>query len=425
MNNVMRIKPLVKPPDASVVVPGSKSITNRALVCAALADGSTLLDGALAADDTEAMIECLEKLGASVSVDRELRRVQLEGTGGRVRSGPIELDARLSGTTARFVMPLLTLGHGRYRLNGSAPLRARPMGDGIAAVRALGAEVVEVGEVGHLPVEVMPGSFTASTLQVRGEISSQFLSGLLMVAPCLPDEMNLEVDGHLVSGPYIDMTVAVMKSFGARVEGTPSGGFIVAPTGYRSSNFKIEPDASAASYFFAAAAITGGRVRIDGLGHSSVQGDLRFVNVLREMGAEVTCGSSFTEVHGTGRLRGIDVDLADLSDTAQTLAVAAVFADGPTVIRGIGFIRHKETDRIHAMVTELRRCGIDAEETSDGLIIRPGSPMGCLIQTYEDHRMAMSFSLLGLRVPGIMINDPGCVAKTFPDYFKVLESLGN
>jgi 3-phosphoshikimate 1-carboxyvinyltransferase len=231
-----------------------------------------------------------------------------------------------------------------------------------------------------------------------------------------------------VSVPYLDMTVAVVHAFGGRVERPDARTFVVEGRGPGAgyapvARYEVEPDASAASYLFAAAAITGGWVRVEGLGTASLQGDVAFVDLLERMGAEVGRQPDAIEVRGTGTLRGIDADLADLSDTAQTLAAVAVFADGPTRIDGIGFIRGKETDRIGAVVTELRRCGIEAEELADGLVVHPGRPQPAVVQTYDDHRMAMSFALLGLRAPGIEIADPGCVAKTFPDYFDVLESL--
>jgi len=229
--------------------------------------------------------------------------------------------------------------------------------------------------------------------------------------------------GVAVSRPYLEMTTAVMRRFGGQITKPDPATFVVASTGYRPTDYAIEPDASSASYFFAAAAITGGRVRVDGLGTDSLQGDLAFVDVLERMGAEVERGSDFTEVRGTGVLHGVAVDMSDLSDTAQTLAAVAVFADSPTEVTGIGFIRRKETDRIAAVVTELGRCGIDVTETDDGFRIVPGEPHPATIQTYDDHRMAMSFALVGLRVSGIRIADPGCVAKTFPGYWDEFDRL--
>jgi 3-phosphoshikimate 1-carboxyvinyltransferase len=408
-----------------VRVPGSKSVTNRALVVAALAEGTSGLEGALLADDTEAMLDCLGRLGVPTEVDRADPSVTVHGLGGRVVAPPTTLDARLSGTTARFMMPVLALSDESHRLDGAPPLRARPMHDLVVGLRALGAEVIEEGEPGHLPV-VVTGPVTATAegvLRVRGDVSSQFLSGLLLAAPAMPEGLTVAVDGPLVSVPYVEMTLAVMRDFGVAVTRPSALAFTVPPARYRARRLVVEPDASAASYLFAAAAITGGRVRVEGLSAASLQGDVGFVDVLEAMGAEVRREPDAIEVRGTGTLRGVDVDLRDLSDTAQTLAVTAVFAEGPTEVRGVGFIRGKETDRIAAVITELGRCGIRAEETGDGFVVHPGVPAAAVVQTYDDHRMAMSFALLGLRVPGIAIADPGCVAKTFPEYFTVLDGL--
>jgi 3-phosphoshikimate 1-carboxyvinyltransferase len=416
------VRPLDAPPDATITLPGSKSLTNRALLCAGLASGASALPGALLADDTEAMMECLGRLGVRLRWADGTTDLRVIGVDGTLPAHPVELHARLSGTTSRFLLAVLGAGGGPFTLDGAPPLRARPMADGIGALRALGVEVVEREQSGHLPVTVHGPPRAAATV-VPGDVSSQFLSGLLLAAPCYPGGLGLEVSTPLVSVPYVDMTVAVMEAFGATVHRPGPGRFTVEPGGYRATRYPIEPDASAASYFFAAAVISGGRVRVPGLSRSSLQGDVGFLEVLEQMGAAVTWHDDGVEVAAGGSLRGLTVDLRDLSDTAPTLAVTAVFAESPTEITGIGFIRAKETDRIAAVVRELRRAGIEARETSDGMVINPGVPRPAVIETYDDHRMAMSFALLGLRVPGIEIADPGCVAKTFPRYFEVLERL--
>lgn len=421
---VWEVEPFVGRLDAVVRPPGSKSITNRALVCAALASGSTRLDGALFADDTEAMLSCLHELGVGIRSDREEASVEVAGAAGSPPATGALLDARLSGTTARFVLPVAALGHGTMVLDGAAPLRARPMGDLLDALGELGADVVGLGEPGHLPVRLEGRGLDGGVTTVRGDVSSQFLSGLLLSAPCMRSGLEVRVEGELVSVPYVEMTLGVMRAFGAAASHEAYRRITVAPGGYTGvERFVVEPDASAASYFFAAAAIVGGTVRVDGLGQDSWQGDLAFVDALEQMGARVERGASSTTVTGSGTLHGVEVDFADLSDTAQTLAVVAPFASSPTTITGIGFIRRKETDRIAATVTELRRCGIHAEELPDGIRIHPGAPRPATVSTYDDHRMAMSFALLGLRVPGLRIADPGCVAKTFPGYWTVLEAL--
>lgn len=418
------IEPVAGPLDAVVRVPGSKSITNRALVAAAVADGTSVLDGVLFADDTEAMLDSLDRLGIDLQIDREACRVTVVGTGGVVPAGPADLDARMSGTTARFLAPLLASGPGPYRLGASEAMLARPMGDGLDALVRLGASVDEQGQPGHLPVLIHAGRPSASSeVRLRADVSSQFVSGLLLSAPLRPDGLVVRLDGSVVSRPYLDLTVGVMAAFGIDVRRPDERSYVVPPGPYRAARYRIEPDASAASYFFAAPVIAGGRVRVLGLGRGSVQGDVRFVDVLEQMGAAVERTDSAIEVRSTGVLRGVQVDLTDFSDTAQTLAATAVFATGPTSVTGIGFIRRKETDRVAAVVAELRRCGIEATEDADGFTIVPGTPAPATIRTYDDHRMAMSFALLGLRSAGIRIADPGCVAKTFPAFWDVFESL--
>ncbi len=426
---VLAIRPLLVPPDLTVQVPGSKSITNRALVCAALARGRSLLSGALVADDTEAMARCLTQVGAGVHVDPSLSQIEVSGTGGQLAPGPNELDANQSGTTARFLLPVLALGPGPHRLDGDPSLRRRPMGALIDSCRALGIDVEEEGQPGHLPLVVNGGVGARAPypLVIRGDVTSQFLSGLMLAGPCLPGGIRLAVTGPVVSEPYIHMTGAVMAAFGASAHrsGTVTGGLEVsiAQTGYRATDYAIEPDASSASYFLAAAAVTGGRVRVTGLGEASLQGDARFVDVLERMGARVGRGPGFVEVSGSGPLHGIDVELGHMPDMATTVAAVAVFAGSPTRVRGVGVIRGHETDRVEAMTNELRAAGIDVQEHADGWTVHPGMPRPVRFETYDDHRMAMSLSLLGLVADGIQITDPGCVAKTFPNYFELLGQL--
>ena len=430
------IVPFDGPINAVVTVPGSKSITNRALLCAALAVGATRLTGVLQADDTDAMLDCVAALGAHVEVDpADPTAVTVTGVGGAWRHGPLSVNARMSGTTARFIAPSLVLGSGGYTLDATESMRERPMGDLLAAIEAMGGRV-EAREGGRLPLTVLPVLPVPSVLPadgavhgepvellVPGNVSSQFLSGLLLTAPCLPCGARIRCEGELVSRPYVDMTIAVMQSFGATVAESEPGIFVVDPVGYGTAgHYAVEPDASAASYPLAAAAITGGTVTIPGLHAGSLQGDLRFASILGDMGADVSVGTESTTVRGRP-LRGVTVDMADCSDTAQTLAVVAAFADGPTTVTGIQSSRKKETDRLSAVVAELTRCGVRAVEHLDGFTIYPGPVQPAVVETYRDHRMAMSFALLGLRSPGVAIADPGCVAKTFPDYFTVFESM--
>ncbi|MEM9134217.1 MAG: 3-phosphoshikimate 1-carboxyvinyltransferase [Actinomycetota bacterium] len=431
----LMVEPLAAAPDATITVPGSKSHTNRALICAALAEGRSRLDGVLFADDTWAMMNSLNALGLDLATDPEGASVEVTGCGGDVPAGPAELDVVQSGTTGRFLLALLALGPGPYLIDGHPQLRARPVGPLVDAIRRLGTTVV--GE--SLPLRVEGPRMSGGHVVVPGNASSQFLSGLLMSAPLAATTaddgaqpasgadgapvLTIEVaGGELVSRPYVELTLATMADFGVHV-GLDGSRFLVPSARYRATDIAIEPDASAATYFFAAAAITGGRVRITGLGTDTVQGDLGFVGLLQQMGATVSQGPDWTEVVGPQALQGIDVDMADMSDAAQTLAIVATFAETPTRVTGIGFIRHKETDRVTAVVTELQRRGIEASLDDDGFTVKPGRPQSGVVETYDDHRMAMSFALLGLRHPGIAIADPGCVAKTFPDYFSVLDRL--
>lgn len=448
-HDVLTVSPLPTPPDASVRPPGSKSITNRALLCAALAPGRSTLRGALFADDTRAMLGAVAALGATVEADEASATVIVTGVGDQLAGGAMPaaagpagtaagpgpdrpvIDARQSGTTSRFILPATALSGQGYVVDGSEQLRARPFGPLIEALRELGASVEERERAGFLPVAVT-GPVRGGRVELPGHLSSQFLSGLLMAGPLMPDGLDVRLTSPLVSVPYLTMTVAVMSAFGANTDGlvaTPDelrragAALRVTPGAYRPTDYLVEPDASAASYFLAAAVITGGRITVEGLGAASLQGDVAFADVLERMGARVDRSADRITVTGTGTLRGIDVDMTDISDTAQTLAAVAVFADAPTRVRGIGFIRGKETDRIRAVVTELRRAGIDAVEDEDGFTIAPSRPAPTRFATYEDHRMAMSLALLGLRVPGIGISDPGCVAKTYPGYFADLDRL--
>ncbi|MCO8273082.1 3-phosphoshikimate 1-carboxyvinyltransferase [Actinoplanes sp. TRM 88003] len=415
MTSTRTVRPVGRELDAEVWPPGSKSITNRALLCAALASGVSTLRGALFADDTRAMMGAVEALGATVEPDEPGRTVVVHG-GGRPAPGAV-VDARQSGTTARFLLPAAAIFGSRTVVDGSAQLQARPFGPVFDALRQAGAKVEELGESGFLPAAVS-GPLPGGPVHVSGHVSSQFLSGLLMAGPLTRDGLEVSLTSELVSVPYVEMTRDVMAAFGVRVDD-----LTVRPATYRPCAYDVEPDASAASYFLGAAAVAGGRVTVRGLGSDSLQGDVRFADVLEQMGATVTRTADSLTVTSSGALHGVDVDMADISDTAQTLAAVAVFADSPTRVRGIGFIRRKETDRIHAVVTELRRAGLQAVEDEDGFTIHPGPPRPTAFHTYGDHRMAMSLALLGLRAPGIEILDPDCVAKTYPGYFADLEAL--
>ena len=425
MVEVLEIVPFGGPVDAVVVPPGSKSITNRALLAAALASGTSTLRGVLVADDTEAMIDCVRSLGAVVSLSEDPNTVSVVGIGGDLTGCSPSLFARQSGTTARFLAPVLALGGAPLRLDADEAMRRRPMNDVFTAIERLGVKVSFDQVAGHLPA-VVEGPIQRSgempVISIDASVSSQFTSGLLLAAPCMPEGLQIHIAGDVVSRPYLDMTIAVMESFGATVDQADDRTFIVPPSGYRARDYDIEPDASAASYFFAAAAICGGTVRVDGLGAHSLQGDIRFVDVLADMGAAVVVDESSITVTGAA-LHGVNADFSQFSDTAQTAAAVAVFAEGPTTISGIGFIRKKETNRVAAVVAELRRLGVDAIEEDDGFTVNPGATHPATIETYDDHRMAMSMALIGYANSGVSISDPNCVRKTFPTYFEEMERL--
>jgi 3-phosphoshikimate 1-carboxyvinyltransferase len=414
----LEIVPLQHPPKASVAVPGSKSVTNRVLLISALASGESEIIGPLIADDTEAMIDAAAALGAKIEVGSNA--ISVAGVGGAIPSTG-SVFARRSGTTARFVAPVLALSPGPWVLDGDDQLAARPMEDLYRSLEAIGASVDRPVGGRSLPVEIR-GPIGGSAVSISGATTSQFLSGLLLAGPVAPGGLSISVDGALKSKPYVDLTIGVMRHFGAQVEEARSS-YEVAAGGYAGRSITVEPDASTASYFYAAAAITGGRVRVEGLSRSSVQGDIAFVDYLEQMGAIVRDDGRSIAVEGSGPLTGIILDASDTTDIVPTLAVVAALATTRTHIMGIGFARAKESDRVGGLVTELRRCGVRATEEPDGIVIEPSTPHGARVCTYSDHRMAMAFAVLGLVVPGIELDEPECVAKTFPDFFEVLDQL--
>lgn len=434
----------VGPLQATVRPPGSKSITNRALVCAALARGKSTLRGALDSEDTRVMLDSLRRLGvalqiAETPVTAEQRSggtyvanpdltVGIEGCGGEFPNSQAELFCANSGTTLRFLTAAVAASQGVFRLDGVERMRERPIEDLLAALRQLGCDAQSERGTGCPPVIVRSRGLPGGSATIRGNISSQFLSGLLMAAPRAQRDVELVVAGELVSQPYVRMTLGVMAAFGVTVPDAALERIAIhAPQDYRGATYDIEPDASAASYFWGAAAIAGGAVAVEGLSRQALQGDVRFVDCLAQMGCDVAYLPQ--QIAVTGRaLRGIDIDMNDISDTVQTLAAVALFAAGPTRIRNVAHIRHKETDRIGDLARELRKFGATVTEYDDGLQIvppsRPEDLHGAVIDTYKDHRMAMSLSLVGLRVPGVEINDPGCTGKTYPRFFDDLARLG-
>jgi 3-phosphoshikimate 1-carboxyvinyltransferase len=404
-------------------VPGSKSLTNRALIVAALAVGRSTLTGALDSDDTRVMVDSLRRLGLTVLHDPAEATITVEGCAGRIPAREASLAIANSGTSLRFLAAMVAVGQGTYHLDGSARMRQRPAADLLAALNRLGADARSDHGTGCPPLTIRAGGLDGGFVAVRGDVSSQFLSGLLMALPYARTATTVEVEGALVSKPYVDMTLEVMRAFGLSPSNHGHRRFNVEPGRYRGRTYAIEPDASAASYFFAVAAITGGTITVEGLGRRSLQGDMAFVDVLEYMGCRVLRGPDSTTVTG-GPLRGADVDMNAISDTVMTLGAVALFARGMTRIRNVGHIRHKETDRIAALAAELRKLGAAVEERPDGLIIFPPAQVApARIATYDDHRMAMSFAPVGLKAEGVTILDPGCVAKTYPGFWEDLARL--
>ncbi|MBV6519294.1 MAG: 3-phosphoshikimate 1-carboxyvinyltransferase [Candidatus Brocadia sp.] len=420
---MIEIKPITGRIDAIVKVPGSKSYTNRALITTALADGTSTITNALFSDDTKYMASGLNILGIPVEEQQNVNTFIVHGKGGAIPARQANLFVGNAGTAMRFLTAMLTLGNGVYEIDGVTRMRQRPIQDLLDGLSQLGADVTSKNNDGCPPVMIRGKGLQGGLTVVKGDLSSQYFSALLMTSPYAKRDVIIEVKGNLVSKRYVDMTIALMRQFGADVENHEYKRFIVkSGQRYRARNYEVEGDASGASYFFAAAAITGGKVRVVGIGNDSMQGDIHFVDVLKSMGCSVTWGGNWIEVQG-GPLRGIDIDMGDMPDVVQTLAAVAVFAQGRTRVRNVKNMRIKETDRIAAVVNELRRMGISAVEYEDGFEIEPSLPRPAEIETYDDHRMAMSFALIGLRSHGIRIKNPECVAKTFPDYFQRLEAL--
>jgi 3-phosphoshikimate 1-carboxyvinyltransferase len=428
------IEPLSKPASGTVRVPGSKSITNRALVLAALSDRPCRLLGPLHSEDTDVMIAALRQLGVGIDQTDGALRVIPALASGQPLVRQADFFVANSGTTMRFLTAMLALGRGRFRLDGVPRMRERPIGDLLDALNALGVRVRSEAGNGCPPVLLDADGLPGGRVRIKSDVSSQFLSGLLMAAPFARDDLTIEIDGPLVSRPYVDMTVRMMHQWRLRISESSEGRFEV-PGRQRTDGpspgddhrgaagvYPIEPDASAASYFFATAAISGGRITVPGLTPHGLQGDVRFVDVLARMGCTVESDAGGITVQG-GPLHGIDVGMSDISDTVMTVAVVALFAEGPTTIRNVAHIRHKETDRLAALAIELRKLGAGVTEFADGLTVTPGRLHGAVVDTYKDHRMAMSLALIGLRVPGVVVNDPGCVAKTYPGFFADLSKM--
>lgn len=418
------VGPPPRPLDADLAVPGSKSVTNRALIIAALAEGVSYLDGILRSDDSYWCVQALAALGVDVAVEGTTARVA--GCGGRWPNQGAQLYVGSAGTLARFLPGVLAAGTaGEWQIDGSAQLRARPIAPLVDALRELGADIAYVATDGQLPIRVRAG-LTGGRVAISGRVSSQFTSGVLLAAPYARRPVDVEVVDQLVQPEYVGLTIEMMRAFGADVEAEGYERIRVRPRPYAARTLTLEADASTACYFLTAAALSGGRVRITNVGYRSLQPDARFVDVLERMGCRVDRGASHLEVVGPARLRGgFAVDMRPMSDQALTLGAAAVFADAPITVTGVPHIRRHESDRIGVFVSQMRRLGVRVEEHPDGFTVYPADPQpGETLDPHDDHRQAMAFALLGVRVPGIRIGDPGCVSKTCPAYFDFLAQLG-
>ena len=416
----IRLPPVTKA-SGTVKLPGSKSISNRALMLAALASGRTRLTGLLRADDTERMLESLTKLGVKVAADGDT--AVIEGAGGFFPVKSAQLFIGNAGTAARTLTAALAFAGGHYRLDGIERMRERPIGDLLAALRTLGADITCEMKEGFLPLVFRPAAPVGRWVSVRGNVSSQYLTALLLTAPLIAPEAGLEitVEGELISRPYIDITLSMMKTFGADVTVTKEG-FRVAKGGYHAQeNYAVEGDASGASYFLALGALTGGPVRVEGVGRNALQGDAAFADVLEQMGAVITRGDRYIEASlSAGKvLKGITLDCTKIPDAAMTLVPMALKTEGPVRLTGIASWRVKETDRIAAMAAEMNKFGVRVESGPDWIEVERGATVeeNVEVATYDDHRMAMSFSLAAAAGVPVVIKDPGCTAKTYPAYF--------
>ena len=408
-----------------VDLPGSKSLSNRVLLLSMLAEGTTQIQNLLDSDDVRYMIGALEKLGITLQETREKNEISVEGCSGRIPNSDLELILGNAGTAMRPLTAALTLGQGRYVLDGVPRMRERPIVDLVEGLQQLGAKVRLLNGPPGPPVEILAQGLPGGTARIKGSVSSQFLSAILMAAPGAEKDVTLEIDDTLVSVPYVEMTLALMERFGVHVENRDFQEFHIPgkQTYHSPGDFFVEGDASSASYFLAGAAITGGTVTVHGCGTESLQGDSKFAEVLEQMGAETQWQPHSVTVRGN-TLKGVDLDMNRMPDAAMTLAVAALFAEGTTKIRNVYNWRLKETERMKAVTTELRKLGAEVEEGDDYLIIDPPDQIQSTeIETYDDHRMAMAFSLAACGAESVTILDPGCVSKTFPDYFEVLKSV--
>ncbi len=417
-----QVKKLEKPISYKVEIPGSKSITNRALLLASMADGESTLRHVLFSDDSRSFLDCLEKLGYKLYISEKEQIVKINGG---VPCKKAAIHVRSAGTTARFLTAFLAATGGEYEILASDQMAKRPMKPLCETLEKLGVEFEYHGEAYHLPFLLKGKGSAGGEVDLFAEQSSQFLSALLMTGHLYENGLTVHHIGNEIAKPYIDMTIKMIEQFGGAVKKEDQTYRILPFGNYKPLDYRIEPDVSGACYFFAMAVLTGGSITVKDVHFNSLQGDIGFLNILRQLGAVIKDTEEGITLTGpeNGCYNGIDVDLNDCSDQTMTLAALAVFAKTPTVIRNIGHIRLQESDRIQAIVTQLKKIGIQCSETRDSITVYPGNPCPALIDTYNDHRMAMAFSLIGLRAEGIIIDNPDCTAKTFENYFELLDEI--
>ena len=428
MTERLRLDP-IRRISGSITLPGSKSLSNRVLLLAMLSEGETFIENLLDSDDVRRMIDALAKLKIPYEENRPNKKIRVKGEGGKIPVDKAELFLGNAGTAIRPLTAALTLGHGQFVLDGIERMRERPIQDLLDSLNQLGAQVRSINNTGCPPVEIIANGLPGGITELSGAISSQYLSAILLTSPYAQTPVEIRIKDHLVSIPYVEMTIKLMNRFGVKVDVSEDfkSFHINAPQSYKSPGaYFVEGDASSASYFLAGAAITGGTITVIGCGTDSLQGDARFAKIMEMMGAEVQWEPNQITVRGSGNLRGIDVDMNEMPDAAMTLAVAALFAEGTTAIRNIYNWRLKETERLQAVSSELKKLGATIEEGEDYIIIEPPKQLlPAEIATYDDHRMAMAFSLAACGAVPITILDPSCVSKTFPDYFDQLSKLTN
>lgn len=418
--------PIIDSPiNFSVEMPGSKSITNRALLIAALCDREVRLSNVLFSDDSRHFMDCLTNLGFKVERDEDTKTVTVRGSNGIIPKREAGINVGSAGTAARFLTAFLAVSQGEYLVEASPQMAARPMKPLLEALKSLGAQFEFLNQPDCLPFKVKGAGSPDGKVLLEANISSQFLSALLIVGCLGKTGLEIELTGELAARPYIEMTIRMMGEFGVVVETDDYRKFKAPPQRYLGKDYRIEPDVSNACYFWAMAVLTGGSALVKGVPVDSLQGDMQFLKVLKELGARVgeRHGGIYVEGPPGGKFQGIEADLSATPDQTMTLAALAPYASSPTIIRNIGLIKFHESNRMAAIINELRRMGIRAEELDDGMIIHPGKPQPVEIETYHDHRMAMAFALMGLRTPGVRIKNPGCTGKTFEDYFGIFDRI--